>query len=171
MKILAILNPENVSDDEVKKYSIRKAARAIVFDENKLIALLDVSKEKYYKLPGGGVEKLEDFKETLKRECLEEIGSNIDIITELGSIVEYRKCFNLKQTSYCYIARLKGKKEESSFTKKELGQGFNSIWLPYDEALNVISKNIATSFEGSSYIVPRETIFLKEAKKYLDKLI
>lgn len=171
MKRLAILNPENVSDDEVKKYSIRRASRAIVFDENKLIALLNVSKEKYYKLPGGGVEKLEDFKKALKRECFEEIGSNIDIIAELGSIVEYRKSFNLKQISYCYIARLKGKKEESSFTKKELRQGFNSIWLPYDEALSVLSKNIAISFEGATYIVPRELIFFKKAKQYLDKLI
>jgi 8-oxo-dGTP pyrophosphatase MutT (NUDIX family) len=171
MKKIAIINPEKVTDTEAKKYSTRIAVRAIVFDENKLVALLDVSKEKYYKLPGGGVDKLEGFHEALKRECLEEIGSNIEVITEIGSIVEYRKIFNLKQTSYCYIAKLKGKKGKPNFTKEETEKGFKPIWLPYEKALTIMSKNKTTSFEGSAYIVSRDTIFFKEAKKYLDRLI
>lgn len=170
MKQLAIINPENVLEKELKKYLTRNAARAIIFDENKLVALLYVSNEKYYKLPGGGIEDLEDFEKALERECLEEIGSSIDIVSELGSIVEYRKIFNLKQTSYCYLAKLKGKKGVSSFTKEELKKGFKPVWLPYKEALKILSNNIATSFEGKNYIVPRDITFLEEAKKYFNKL-
>ena len=170
MKQLAIINPENVSNNEVEKYLTRNAARAVIFDENKLVSLLHVTSEKYYKLPGGGVEDLEDFKKTLRRECREEAGSEIDIIMEIGSIIEYRKIFNLKQISYCYLAKIKGKKGIPNFTEEELQKGFESVWLPYEEALEILSNNIATSFEGSSYIVPRDIIFLKEAKKYLDNL-
>jgi hypothetical protein len=53
MKQLKLINPENVSEEEVKNYSTREAGRAVVFNENKNIALLYVSKENYYKLPGG----------------------------------------------------------------------------------------------------------------------
>jgi ADP-ribose pyrophosphatase YjhB (NUDIX family) len=170
MKQLAIINPEDVSDKDVKKYSTRTAARAVVFDENNLIALLNVSNEKYYKLPGGGVENLEDFNKAVKRECQEEIGSDIDIISEIGSIVEYRKIFNLKQTSYCYLAKIKGEKGNTVFTEEEIQKGFGPVWLPYNEALKVLSNNVATSFEGKNYIVPRDIIFLKEAKEYFDSL-
>ena len=167
MKQIVILNPENATDKEVEGYSIRNAARAVVFDENNLVALLHVSKEKYYKLPGGGIEESEDIKKALRRECIEEIGSKINIVTEIGSIIEYRKIFNLKQTSFCYLAKLKGKKGSPDFTKEELEKGFEIVWLPYNEALTVLSNNIATSFEGKNYIVPRDIIFLNEAKNFL----
>ena len=166
MKQLAIINPENVTDIEVDGYRSRDAARAIIFDENMSVALLHVSAEKYYKLPGGGVEDSEDFIIALRRECLEETGCDIDIITEIGQIVEYRKIFDLRQSSYCYLAKIKGKKGVVDFTKEELQKGFELLWLPYKEALKVLSDNIATSFEGKNYIVPRDIIFLTEAKKY-----
>ena len=56
MKQLKLINPENVSEEEVKNYSVREAVRAVVFDEDKKVALLYVSKENYYKIPGGGIE-------------------------------------------------------------------------------------------------------------------
>lgn len=170
MKQLAIINPENVTDDEVKGYSTRDAARAVIFDENKLVALLYVSKEEYYKLPGGGVENLEDFKIALERECREEIGCEIEVISEIGSIIEYRKIFNLKQSSYCYLVKVKNKKGLPSFTDEELEKGFRPVWLPYEDALKVLSNNIATSFEGKNYIVQRDLIFLNEAKESFDVL-
>src|SRR5688572_4730076 len=110
MKELLLINPESVTEEEVKEYPVREAARAIVTDEDGLIALLHVSNKNYYKLPGGGMEKGEDRIQALKRECLEEIGCHIEVTGEIGSIVEYRKIFHIKQISHCYLARLKGSK-------------------------------------------------------------
>ena len=169
MKQLVLINPENVSENEVATYPVREAARAIVFDENNLIALLHVSKEKYYKLPGGGIEQSEDKKIALERECLEEIGSHVEIIDGIGIIVEYRKIFHLKQISYCYLARVKGEKGKPNFTEEELENGFEQVWLPYDKALELLSNNIATNVEGRDYIVPRDIIFLTSAKNFLHK--
>ena len=165
MKQLKLINPENVSEEEIKKYLVREAGRAVVVDEDKKIALLHVSKENYYKLPGGGIEEGEDKMSALKRECLEEIGCNVEVINEIGSIVEYRKIFNLKQTSYCYLAKVKGQKGMPDFTENENEKGFEQVWLSYDEALKALTESKATSIEGNSYIVPRDTTFLKEAKK------
>lgn len=165
MKELALINPENVSEDEANTYPIREAARAVVIDKDGMIALLHVSKEKYYKLPGGGIEQSEDKKMALERECLEEIGSNVEIVGEIGIVVEYRKIFQLKQISYCYLAKLKGEKGTPNFTEEELKGGFEQVWLPYDKALELLSNNKATNVEGRDYIVPRDTILLTASRK------
>lgn len=167
MKQLAIINPEQVSEHEVLAYPVREAVRAIVVDKEKNIALLHVTKEQYYKLPGGGIEGTEDHKSALKRECQEEIGSDIEVIDEIGSITEYRKIFTLKQISYCYLVMLKGEKGKPNFTEEEIENGFEQVWLPYEEALGVLSKNVTTNIEGRDYIVPRDTVLLKEAEALL----
>lgn len=162
--MIKLINPENVSEEEVKDYRIREAGRAVVIDENGMIALLHVAKESYYKLPGGGIEDTEDKIIALKRECQEEIGCDVEIIGEIGTIVEYRKIFNLKQTSYCYFAKVKGAKGIPNFTDDEKENGFEQVWLPYEQALKFLSESKATNIEGSAYIVPRDTAFLEEAK-------
>lgn len=164
MRLIKLINPENVSEDEIKNYRTREAGRAVVFDEEGNIALLSVSKENYYKLPGGGIEEGEDKMIALYRECQEEIGCDIEVIKELGFIVEYRKIFNLKQTSYCFLAKVKGPKGKPDFTNSEKEKGFEVVWLPYSEALKVLNESKAISVEGSSYIVPRDIAFIEEVK-------
>jgi len=164
MKQIKLINPENVSEEEVKNYRTREAERAVVFDEEDKIALLYVSKENYYKLPGGGIEEGEDTMIALHRECQEEIGCDIEVINELGFIVEYRKIFNLKQTSYCYLAKVKGQKGTPDFTDSEKEKGFEVVWLSYEEAVKGLNDSKAVSIEGSSYIVPRDIAFIEEAK-------
>ncbi len=167
MKQLVLINPENISDEEAEKYPIREAVRVIVVDNHSMVALLHVKNKQHYKLPGGGIEESESKETALKRECREEIGSEIEIVREIGFIVEYKKILNLKQISYCYLAKLKGEKGVPHYTDKELANGFEQIWLPYNQALELLSNNKAKSVEGRDYIVPRDAIFLKFAKEYL----
>lgn len=164
MKLIRIINPENVSEEEVKSYRTREAGRAVVFDDDNKVALLHVANENYYKLPGGGIEEREDKIIALYRECQEEIGCNVEIIKEIGSIVEYRKIFNLKQTSYCYLVKVKGEKGAPEFTNDEKEKGFEQVWLTYDEAIKALKESVATSVEGGEYIVPRDLAFLEESK-------
>lgn len=163
--MILVLNPENAMQEEFKKYTVREAVRAIVTDNKGKIAMLHVKNKNYYKIPGGGIKDGENKIDALKRECLEEIGSEIKVVGEIGKIIEYRKIFRLKQISYCLLARLKGKKGKPVFTDEEIEDGFEQIWLSYDEAYRVLSKNLAFSFEGKVYIVPRDITFLKEVKK------
>lgn len=166
MHILKTLNPENAAEQEYLSYPVREAARAVVSDQDQNIALLFVSKENYYKLPGGGVESSEDHETALRRECQEEIGCNIDIISELGSIIEYRKFCSLKQISYCYTAKVKGEKGEPQLTQEEIDEGFQVIWLPYAKAVSLIPKTETHNLEGKDYIVPRDLAFLKAARSH-----
>jgi len=164
MKLIKIINPENVSEEEVSGYRTREAGRAVVFDEEGNVALLSVSKENYYKLPGGGIEEGEDKMTALYRECQEEIGCDVEIVNELGFIVEYRKIFTLKQTSYCYLAKVKGPKGKPDFTDNEQEKGFEVVWLSYEEAIKALNDSRAISVEGGSYIVPRDIAFIEEAR-------
>lgn len=167
MKELAIINPENVSEEEVSTYRTREAARAVVFDADGKIALLHVIKKNYYKLPGGGLDEGEDVMTALRRECQEEIGCDVEVIGEIGSIIEYRKIFTLKQTSYCYVAKVVGEKGKPNFTGSEVEDGFKEVWLSYDDAEHALAESSATDYEGSSYIVPRDVLLLREARKFL----
>ena len=170
VKHLTIINPENATEDEVKGYAIREAARAIVLDIENNIALLYAANGDYYKLPGGGIEKNEDKEAALARESLEEVGCDISIIQELGELTEYRKLFSLKQISYCYITKAKGEKGNPTFTKEEQAEGFIVTWAPYGEAVQRISECNPQSLEAKLYMVPRDTCFLKEAKNLLNKI-
>jgi 8-oxo-dGTP pyrophosphatase MutT (NUDIX family) len=166
MKQIKLINLENVSDLEADKYEIRNAARAIVFDENNLVALLHATKHDYYKLPGGGIEKGETNEMAVKRECLEEIGCKIEIIGEVGFTVEYRKQFNTKQTSYCYIAKLIGEKGKPKLEPDEAEEGFKTIWLPINEALEKLKESHPKTYQGP-YMVTRDTALIKEAIKII----
>lgn len=164
MKIIKILNPENVSEKEVSKFQVREAVRAIVYDKDRNVAILNVTKQNYHKLPGGGVEKGEDVYSALKRECLEELGCDIEIVGEIGQIIEYRKMFQLKQISPCHVAKIVGVKGNPSFTPEEIEDGFKVQWLPLEEATLLLASDQPLNDEGRLYIVPRDRAFLEAAK-------
>ena len=167
MEQLLLLNPEYASEEEAAQYPVREAARAIVLDADKNVALLRVANKNYYKLPGGGIENGEDRTAALQRECMEEIGCSVEIVGEVGSVVEYRKMFGIKQISYCYVARVKGEKGAATLTPEEKAAGFEPVWFPYQEALRLMSTSGAAGVEGRDYIVPRDTLLLREAGKFL----
>jgi 8-oxo-dGTP pyrophosphatase MutT (NUDIX family) len=164
MTLLATLNPENATEEEVAKYRTREAARAIVFDEEGLIGILHVTKEKYHKLPGGGIEAGENVEQALRRECREELGCEIEIGDELGQVIEYRKMFNLKQTSFVYLAKLVGDKGQPNFMEDEITDGFEVQWVTLDEAIQTLASDQALCDEGRLYMVPRDRILLATAK-------
>ncbi|MFT8350907.1 NUDIX domain-containing protein [Clostridium saccharoperbutylacetonicum] len=65
-------------------YNIRKASRAIVLNDLGEIALLYVSKNKYHKLPGGGIEAGESIDIALNREVMEEVGTDIRVLNNIS---------------------------------------------------------------------------------------
>jgi len=59
---------------------VRNSVKAIILDGEKILLTKNQDDEGYFFLcPGGGQEHGETFHTTLKRECIEEIGLNIDI--------------------------------------------------------------------------------------------
>lgn len=162
MKILKVINPENVDEENVSGWQRRKAARAVIFDNEGRVGLLHVSKQKYYKLPGGGVEEGEDVRTALDRECQEELGVEIETTKEIGTIIEYRGKFKLHQTSYCFLAKMRSKKGAPNFTDEEKSEGFKVIWVELKQALRLLDLKQTADYEGK-FIEERDFCFLSEA--------
>lgn len=167
MKQLGIIQFKDLTIEEIAKFEVRHAARAIVFDSENKIGILYVGLHNYYKLPGGGIEAGEDVVTALKRECLEEIGCNITVTSELGEIIEYRDEGALKQHSYYYLAKLVGEKGEPDFTEKEKARNFQIKWVDLDEAIRLIKGHETDNIFGN-FIKTRDLMSLVEAKKILD---
>ena len=161
MELLKEIKDQDYSSDTTWK--IREASRVILFDDNDLIPLLFVSKYNYHKLPGGGIDEGEDKAQALVRECLEEVGSEIEVNGEIGKIIEFRSKWDLKQISYCYYGNIisKGKPD---FTEKELSQGFKIVWLALKDAISQVENDKPENYEGS-FIQKRDLEFLKKAEK------
>lgn len=170
MKLLKIIDEKNVG---LKEWSTsrgnlyRKAARAILFDKNKNIAIIFVTKKYCHKLPGGGIDEGENFEIALRRELMEEVGAKIEITGELGLITEVGGKPEYKQDSYCYFAKVVGKLEKQSFTEEEKSSGTKLVWMKLDEAIKILENDKPTE-DIWKYIRNRDLIFLKEAKKQLN---
>jgi len=163
MHCIAIVNPDGVTEAVLSAYSIRTAARAIVFDADGRIALLHVRHLAYHKLPGGGIEPGEDIATALVRECLEEIGCAIYVGESLGEVHEYRAQYQQHQISYCFTARVQGEKGESSFTAEELAGGFAVEWYFPDEALMILESQSPENYTGQ-FITLRDAAIVRAAR-------
>lgn len=164
METILKLNPDNITDQVAVGFKARFASRGVVFDEHNNVALLPVTAHNYYKLPGGGIEEGEDKVAAFRRECMEEIGTDVEVIRELGSVIEYRTEKSTVQTSYCYIGKTVGERSKATFTQRELENGFqDALWVPLDHAIKLMENKTENYF--GKFIVERDTFLLKLAKE------
>ncbi len=161
MELLKQIRTEEIANEA--GINLREAVRIIWIDENNLVPLLFVSNHNYHKLPGWGIDEWEDIVTALKRECMEEIGAEIEIIWEVGEIHEYHEKFNKKQISYCYFGKILTK-GNPNFTEHELAGGFQIVWLNLEKAIEKIKNDKPDNYEGA-FIQERDLCFLETYKK------
>lgn len=142
------------------QYKVRKASRIIIFNEKNEIALINVSKRGYHKLPGGGQKEGEDVFEALKREVLEEVGCDIEIGGELGMIIEYKNDYFQIQFSYCYLGKVIGKIGNTNYEKDEIEKGMELMWVSVSDAISLMSLDKPQDYTDK-FILERDLTFLK----------
>ena len=166
MKTIKVIHDIDIGSNTPapEKYEERRAARALVFDRERRVALLHATNKGYHKLPGGGIENGEDIIEALKRECLEEIGCSIGNVKELGIIEEYRNGFKLHQLSYCYTADLVGEQGQNKLEEDEAADGFEPEWMKLEDAIKTLESEAGIEHYEGRFIRLRDLIFLQTAK-------
>jgi len=168
MKLLLEISDEDVSNGATerydKPYTLRKAARAVVFNDKNEIAFQFVSKHNYHKLPGGELDEGETILQGLKREVREEAGcDDIEATGEIGMIIEYRNELDILQISYCYTAKALGKISEPEYDEEELEDEFEPLRVSIDKAIKLLKNDQPDDYQGK-FIVKRDLAFLEAIK-------
>jgi 8-oxo-dGTP diphosphatase len=165
MNTLLTINPNNTNEENSSGYEKRFGARGVVFGENNNIALLPVTAHNYYKLPGGGLDTGEDKVQAFQRECVEEIGTDVEVIKELGDVIEYRDEKMYVLTSHCFIARAAGDKQKAVFTEREQKNGFKeAVWVSLDAAIELMKGSSVDNY-FAKFIVERDLCILEKVKE------
>lgn len=147
---------------EVLKDVSRYGARGILIDDNHNIAMIFMSKNGYYKLPGGGIEESETPEMAFVREVKEETGYCSVIVEELGYIEEHKIQNNFMQHSYCFLAKITSKNQMTSFTDNEKDLGFGLVWMTYKNALEVMQNSFESCTDYSMrFMLLRDKIILE----------
>lgn len=162
--------PEKEDSREEIVFEDRLTGKAIVFDGDNNIALIGNKVNSFYLLPGGGIERDESIESGIKRECLEEIGCNVLLQEEIGVIDDYRNRDKKHCINYCYTAKLIGEKRELKLTEEEEKNGLHVMWVPLDEAIIILEKEVRqlkngeVVFYNTGYNILRDHLFLKKAR-------
>lgn len=151
---------------QAKSYELRKASRAIVLNDLGQIALLFVSKNNYHKLPGGGIEEGENIEKALVREIKEEVGAEIEVLGEIGAVIEYRNEHEFLQISYCFCSKVKGTVGDQAFTDDEIQHGFELKWVDLNQSIELMKNDQPNNYVGK-FIQARDLEFLKRAYEKL----
>lgn len=121
-----------------KEYrDIRKAVRAVIFDNKGNILAEETKKPYVFMLPGGKLEDDESVRDCVIRECAEECGLVVEPEEELFAIKEYYKD-KIFYSTYVKCA-IKGECIKS-LTDNENKLGLNCVWRGLSEAENTAVK-------------------------------
>ncbi|HEY0980440.1 MAG TPA: NUDIX domain-containing protein [Candidatus Paceibacterota bacterium] len=160
MKTLATFNDETVSENDLKTFQHRQAVRIIVVDSEKNIALLHVVRNNFHELPGGGVEEQETPTEGALRECREEIGCIVEIDSELGTTLEYRKENTLINESVCFTAHVVGEKGLQQLEDDESESEMKVLWVSPGKAIELIKTSVPKNLYDT-YVMKRDITFIE----------
>ncbi len=149
---------------------VRKVARAIVLDERNRVAIHHIYRDDkfcqqwYYETPGGGVDEGETYGQAIVRECSEEIGCKIEVLSKIGEVEDAYNLIGRKNLNWFYLAR---RVEEGKPHFASSGDQFikETLWLPIDEAIARYEAMDDTLVSG--LVKRRELPMLKEAKRIL----
>ena len=169
MKSLFIIDKE----DYEKNWAVseRPSARAIII-KDQLLAMVYSEKYKYYKFPGGGIEKGENPESALVREVGEETGLAVisDTIKEYGKVDILRKSDILENTIFrqenlYYLCDVTDGVAGQSLDDYELESGFTLRYVSADEAIRTNREEATTD---DIYMIERESRVLEILKGEFD---
>ncbi len=139
---------------------IRTAARALIIQDKKVLAVKMQDKTGiFYILPGGGQEHGETLRESLERECLEELGTGIEI-SELIYVREYigknhefrnahSKFHQVEMVFRCTLPDPSGVDMHLKHDKKQIGVE----WIPLSliPETRILPKSIKSCFSETGF--------------------
>lgn len=152
----------------------REIVRGIVFDSEYNFYFVRADRDDIFakavviETAGGGVEGCEDLDTAIKRELLEELGAEVEIICKIGVVSDYYNLIhrhNINNYFLCKITEFK----EKHLTDDEINMyHLSTLKLSYDEAIAEYEK--CKESRLGRLIASREMPILMRAKEIIDNL-
>ena len=115
---------------------------------------------------GGGVEAGEALPDALRRELKEELGAEVEILAELGTVSDYYNLIHRHNINHFYLCRVTAFGETAMTAAEQDTFHLSTLKMTYDEALAEYERNAATAL--GRLIASRELPILHRAKELLD---
>ncbi len=166
-KLSKIIVEDGIKDISAYNW-VRKAARGIIVQDNKVLMIYSHSYDDYT-FPGGGVKRDESYQKALYRELKEEVGARgIKIIKAFGQTLEVRKSYHhenqqYRQISKYFICRVTHFGNQQ-LEEREADHGAMPVWIEPGKALahnESVKKDVMHQRRGAKTTIVRENIVLK----------
>ena len=151
----------------------RQIVRAIVVDSEGYFYFVRADRDDDFgraiiiETAGGGVEGGEEHTEAIKRELMEELGAEVEIISKIGVVSDYYNLIHRHNINNYFLCKAKSFSEKH-LTEDELNKyHLSTLRLTYDEAVLEYEKR--TDSMLGRLICQRELPILKAAKLILDR--
>lgn len=141
----------------------RPSARGIIMKDGK-IAVIYSRKNKFYKIPGGGVEPGEDNLSALIREVKEEVGLTVrpETIKEFGYVHRIQRGKHepvFIQDNFYYLCDVENSQELPQYSNAEKQEEFVPVFVDLEEAIKVNEEYVKVNTLDS--MIERELRVLK----------
>jgi ADP-ribose pyrophosphatase YjhB (NUDIX family) len=121
--------------------------RAIIFHEEKLLAVRHPHDTSFAALPGGHLEWGEDIKECLSREIVEELG----VIPEIGRLLYINNFTQTDGKQYIeFFFEVKNGKDYLNTEKLARSHAYEIaeiVWVSPTDSINILPKNLEEDFK------------------------
>ena len=117
---------------------------------------------------GGGVEAGEDLLDAIHRELREELGAEVEILAEIGTVSDYYNLIHRHNINHYYLCRATAFGEPQMTEDEVNAFHLSTLKLTYDEALAEYRR--CCDGPLGRLIAARELPILKRAKEMLDTL-
>lgn len=150
-----------------KVYELRQTVKAIVLNTQKEVALVTNPIHNLYSLPGGGVESA-NLNFEIIRECLEELGCEIRIISTVGKINEFRDRDAKEYITTCFVGEVIKVFKQDFRTDEEITNGLKIVWVDKSKLKYIFHEQKAMVISGkvgyynTAFNIIRDGIFINQ---------
>ena len=151
----------------------RMIVRGVVYDDEGSFYFVRANRDDDFgravtiETAGGGVEKDENLEEAIRRELLEELGAEVDVICKIGVVSDYYNLIHRHNINNYYLCKVRSFSERM-LTEDEMNKfHLSTLKLNFDEAVEEY-KRCSTSRLGN-LLYNREMPILLEAKRVIER--